>query len=37
VAELIALGNVTTARMIESETSYRATNPFTIYNRSLAD
>jgi hypothetical protein len=35
VAELIALGMVTSVGMIESEMGYRAANPFTIHIRFL--
>jgi hypothetical protein len=35
MAELIALGMVTSVGMIESEMGYRAANPFTTYFLSL--
>jgi hypothetical protein len=35
VAELIALGMVTSVGMIESEMDYRAANPFPTHNLSL--
>jgi hypothetical protein len=35
VAELIAMGMVTSVGMIESEMGYRAANPFTTQNLSL--
>jgi hypothetical protein len=36
MAELIALGIVTSVGMIESEMGYRASNPFTARNLSLS-